>query len=90
MSIDHSHPDLDMRLERIEARLERAEFRLERMEFQLERLTLNISDLTAAVREVVQISRAILASVDGLDVRLGRVEEAIRRITPNGQGPDQP
>jgi hypothetical protein len=60
------------------------------MEFQLERLTLNVSELTGVVREVVQISRAILASVESIDARLGRVEEAIRRITPNGHGNTQP
>jgi hypothetical protein len=76
MSIDHNHPDLDLRLERLTT--------------QVERLTLNVSDLTGAVREVVQISRAILASVESIDVRLGRVEEAIRRITPNGHGNTQP
>jgi hypothetical protein len=62
VSIDHNHPDLDLRLERLTT--------------QVERLTLNVSDLIGALREVVQISRAILASVESIDARLGPSRES--------------
>lgn len=68
---DHSHPDLEQRIARLES---------------------TVTSSTVILLEVRDIARGLRGHLvtidehfDSVEERLGRIEEAIRRIAPNGQ-----